>query len=221
MSAAAIADHSLSTRRCRRRWGDEEATKLNATDTSVRAIAEESAKFAALREADSSYEPEKPRVSETTPTASLTFAEQYFLIVEDRRSDTAIQDEVATRAQAARQQQQQQQQPKHVVSQTVDKPAALRLGGLASKQEAAVSSPTAHSPSSGAHLTAGGAALRAFLEEETLPSDGTEVSAPLTSSDGVVVVSLFLPVLIRRKRIDGQDCEWNVSVADFALCVEG
>lgn len=216
MSAAVIAGNSLSTGRCRRRWGDEEATTLSAMDASVRAIADESAEYSARLQADSSYEPERPSVSEVTPDASLTFAEECFLSVEDRRSDSAIQDEVATRKQAALQQ--QPQQAKRIVSQTVDKPAALRLGGLASKQEAAVSSPTAHSPSSAAHQTAAGAALRAFLEEETLPSDGTETSAPLTSSDGVVVVSLFLPVLIKRKRIDGQDCEWNVSIARFVVC---
>lgn len=88
----------------------------------------------------------------------------------------------------------------------VEKPATLTLGG---GDGGSGKNPSPKPPSeSPRRQTAASAALEAFLEEEKRPDDSNDSRSRLTPSDGVVVVSLFLPVLIRRNKTRRED--WNI-----------
>jgi len=67
------------------------------------------------------------------------------------------------------------------------------------------SPPMQKSPKSGEALAAARAALASFIDDEAQPAGG---GAPLDVTDGVVVASLFLPVIVKR---DAATAAWDIA----------
>ena len=191
------------------RWGDAERLELANADCSVEAIEAASAEFAAKQKDDESFKaeprPKKERDDEIPPLAlEMDGPPQRYLSMRERNELYDNAQERFRKKEALK----KERRRKEKKAFEEKKASAMKPKDDASNETQHTTRPP--SPRSAARRTTASAALQAFLEEEARPP-GVE-SAPLTATDGVVVASLFLPVLVNRHRPDAIDGEtrWEV-----------
>eukprot|EP00635_Sarcinochrysidales_sp_CCMP3193_P006760 CAMPEP_0118910054 /NCGR_PEP_ID=MMETSP1166-20130328/12361_1 /TAXON_ID=1104430 /ORGANISM="Chrysoreinhardia sp, Strain CCMP3193" /LENGTH=2032 /DNA_ID=CAMNT_0006849509 /DNA_START=180 /DNA_END=6279 /DNA_ORIENTATION=+ len=184
-------------------WGPTEAADLANGDNSLDAVVAASLEF---KERGDAEPPRATRDPGEKPFEALFSSDGVtYLSASERNTEFDLAAEAA-RLRDAEKERKERKKGRAAASAAAAAKEGNRQGHVASRPQEQPTRPP--SPRSAARRTTASAALQAFLEEEARPP-GVE-SAPLTEADGVVVASLFLPVLVTRLRHPGTPTEWAV-----------
>ena len=190
-------------------WGDLQASQLANTACSFDAVVADSKAYAAKEKDNEAPDPDtlperRPLTEEPKQqlfSSSLMSEGVPYLTMAERNAEFELAAEAARLREAEKDRRRRAKLEKQ--RKTTTKAAVTAPTTPLSEQ------PTRPpSPRSSARLSTASAALQAFLEEEARPP-GVE-SPPLTASDGVVVASLFLPVLVKRIRQEDKETDWDI-----------